>query len=138
VSTVAVAGIDFYRRYLSPLKGFKCAHHYVHKAGSCSTYGRDVYATFRFLEATRLLRARFIECKLASQRLQRTDVWCANEEGSSGESDEEIRKRLNDKRNRWIDAGNCITVPSDGTGLGRCGGSIIDVVSGLDFCSCAL
>jgi predicted nucleic acid-binding Zn ribbon protein len=45
MSTIAVAGIDLYRRYLSPLKGFRCAHHALHGAGSCSTFGRDVFAT---------------------------------------------------------------------------------------------
>jgi putative component of membrane protein insertase Oxa1/YidC/SpoIIIJ protein YidD len=138
MSTVAVAGIDLYRRYLSPLKGFKCAHNYVHNAGSCSTFGRQVYATYRFLEATRLLRARFVECKQASQRLKCTAVWHASQEGSSGESDEEIRKRLKRKQDRWGVAGDCVTAPADCGSFARCGGSGIDVVSGLDVCSCAL
>jgi putative component of membrane protein insertase Oxa1/YidC/SpoIIIJ protein YidD len=138
MSIIAVAGIDLYRRYLSPLKGFRCAHHALHGAGSCSTYGRDVYSKHRFLEATRLLRQRFVECKQASQRLKRTAVWHASQEGSSGESDAEIRKRLKRKQDRWFTAGDCITAPSDCVSFGRCGSGAVDIVSGLDFCSCAL
>jgi putative component of membrane protein insertase Oxa1/YidC/SpoIIIJ protein YidD len=138
VSTVAVAGIDLYRRYLSPLKGFKCAHNYVHNAGSCSTFGRNAYATHRFLEATRLLRQRFVECKQASLRVKRAAVWHASQEGSSGESDEEIRKRLKRKQDRWGTAGDCVTAPDGCAPFARCGGLTVDVVSGLDFCSCAL
>jgi putative component of membrane protein insertase Oxa1/YidC/SpoIIIJ protein YidD len=135
VSTFAVAGIDLYRRYLSPLKGFNCAHHYVHNAGSCSTYGRHIYATHRFLEATRLLRQRFVECKQASQRLKRTAVWHASQEG---ETDAERSMRLKRKQDRWNYAGDCLTAPADCGSFARCGGSSIDVLSGLDFCSCAL
>jgi putative component of membrane protein insertase Oxa1/YidC/SpoIIIJ protein YidD len=136
MSTVAVAGIDFYRRFLSPLKGFKCAHHYVHRDGSCSTYGRDVYGKHRFLEATRLLRARFAECKQASQRLKRTAVWHASQIDS--ETDEEKRARLRRKQSHWSDAADCVTVPGDCGSFARCGGGSVDVLSGLDFCSCAL
>jgi putative component of membrane protein insertase Oxa1/YidC/SpoIIIJ protein YidD len=137
MSTVAVAGIDFYRRYLSPLKGFKCAHHHVHGRGSCSTYGRDVFATHRFLDATRLLRVRFTECKQASLVIKRTAVWQSSPEGG-GESDEEVRQRLQRKQSRWYDAGNCLTTPVDCASFGRCGGSAIDAAGSLDFCSCAL
>jgi putative component of membrane protein insertase Oxa1/YidC/SpoIIIJ protein YidD len=135
VSTVAVAGIDLYRRYLSPLKGFKCAHHYVHNAGSCSTFGRQVYATHRFLEATRLLRQRFVECKQASLRVKRSAVWHASQDG---DSDDESRKRLKRKQDRWSAAGDCVTAPADCGSFARCGGGAVDIVSGLDFCSCAL
>jgi putative component of membrane protein insertase Oxa1/YidC/SpoIIIJ protein YidD len=134
MSTFAIAGIDFYRRYLSPLKGFKCAHHFVHGAGSCSTYGRQVYATRRFLDATRLLRMRFLECKLAAQHVKRTAVWHADH----SRSDEDSRKRLKRKQDRWSAAADCFTAPGDCVSFGRCGSGVSDALSGLDFCSCAL
>jgi putative component of membrane protein insertase Oxa1/YidC/SpoIIIJ protein YidD len=136
MSTVAVAGIDFYRRYLSPLKGFKCAHHFVHRNGSCSTFGRDVYGKHRFLEATRLLRARFAECKQASLRLKRTAVWHSSHIVS--ETDEEKRARLRCKQGHWTDAADCVPLPGDCVSVGRCGSGAGDVLSGLDFCSCGL
>jgi putative component of membrane protein insertase Oxa1/YidC/SpoIIIJ protein YidD len=138
MSTIAVAGIDLYRRYLSPLKGFRCAHHALHGAGSCSTYGREVYAAHGLLDATRLLRARFVECKQASQRLKRSAIWHASQDGSSGESDEEIRKRLKRKQDRWGTAADCLTAPADCVSFARCSGSFVHVLPGLDFCSCAL
>jgi putative component of membrane protein insertase Oxa1/YidC/SpoIIIJ protein YidD len=139
MSTIAVAGIDLYRRYLSPLKGFKCAHHALHGQGSCSTYGRDVYATRRFLEATRLLRARFAACKRASLRLQAAVVWQSSQiEDGKAQPDRESRRRLKRKQENWGTAGDCVTLPSDCVSLGRCATGAGDILSGLDFCSCAL
>jgi putative component of membrane protein insertase Oxa1/YidC/SpoIIIJ protein YidD len=140
MSTIAVAGIDLYRRYLSPLKGFRCAHHALHSQGSCSTYGRDVYATQPFLDATRLLRARFAACKRASQRLRNTAVWHANQSdySTAEPEDEESRRRLNRKRDNWSTAGDCVTAPSDCVPMGRCASGAVDMLSGLDFCSCAM
>lgn len=36
LSQVAVQAIQLYRRFISPHKGFKCAHHVLHQNGSCS------------------------------------------------------------------------------------------------------
>jgi putative component of membrane protein insertase Oxa1/YidC/SpoIIIJ protein YidD len=130
MSTIAVAGIDLYRRYLSPLKGFRCAHHYVHGAGSCSTYGREVYATHGLIDATRLLRVRFAECRLALLRVKRTAIWHASWQDSKTDAEKRNRKGGN-----WIDVGNCLSVPGDCSGLGSCTG---DAISGLDVCSCWL
>jgi putative component of membrane protein insertase Oxa1/YidC/SpoIIIJ protein YidD len=117
MSTVAVAGIDFYRRYLSPLKGFKCAHHYLHRTGSCSTYGRDVYAKHRLLEATRLLRARFAECKQASI-VAKSEIWRDNRPNASRSEDESEREKA--KKSRW-DSCDCGGMPDVDIGFCDCG-----------------
>jgi putative component of membrane protein insertase Oxa1/YidC/SpoIIIJ protein YidD len=126
MSTIAVAGIDLYRRYLSPLKGFRCAHHALHGTGSCSTFGREVYATHGFIQATRQLRARFTACKQASVRLQamrlqgvrlQAPVWLGRENPPPAEDDKDGKK----KQSTWWDCGNpgdCINFGSSSADCG--------------------
>jgi putative component of membrane protein insertase Oxa1/YidC/SpoIIIJ protein YidD len=38
MANIAVGTIKLYRRYLSPLKGFRCAHNALHACGSCSGF----------------------------------------------------------------------------------------------------
>jgi putative component of membrane protein insertase Oxa1/YidC/SpoIIIJ protein YidD len=95
MSTIAVAGIDLYRRYLSPLKGFRCAHHALHGAGSCSTFGREVYASHNLVDATRLLRARFRNCREASLTLH-SEVWRRSKGDVPPEDDKDGKKKKSD------------------------------------------
>lgn len=66
---VAIIVIRAYQRYLSPYKGFRCAHNVLHGEGSCSTYGRRAFAEHDFLDACRRLRERFQACKAAASAL---------------------------------------------------------------------
>jgi putative component of membrane protein insertase Oxa1/YidC/SpoIIIJ protein YidD len=147
MSALAVAGIDLYRRYLSPLKGFRCAHHAVHGRGSCSTFGRNVYGRFRFLEATRLLRQRFVECKEAARRVKRTQIPLASQPQTGGQSndtgqakgtDQVRREQMKKKQQQRSEMADC---PSWSQWPGNCstpGSCPLDLLSGLDACSCAL
>ncbi|HWP61414.1 MAG TPA: membrane protein insertion efficiency factor YidD [Candidatus Paceibacterota bacterium] len=65
MSVVAVKGIRFYQKWISPYKGFRCAHHALHGQGSCSHFGLHAFLEHPFSEAWRLLRARFKECGAA-------------------------------------------------------------------------
>jgi putative component of membrane protein insertase Oxa1/YidC/SpoIIIJ protein YidD len=59
--------IRFYQTWLSPYKGYRCAHQVVHGQGSCSQYGLTVFDEHPFWDAWRLLRGRFRECGIARQ-----------------------------------------------------------------------
>ena len=63
--SLALGAIGVYRRYLSPLKGFRCAHHAVHHRGSCSDFGLRVYKRHPFAMATGLLVIRLQDCRRA-------------------------------------------------------------------------
>ena len=65
----AVGAIIAYRRWISPHKGFSCAHQFVHGEGTCSAFGLDVFRTHGFRQAWALLRLRFQECKMAAHRI---------------------------------------------------------------------
>ncbi len=61
----AVSLIRTYRRWVSPHKGFRCAHQVLHGAGSCSTFGLTVFQTHSFGQAVTLRRERFRDCRHA-------------------------------------------------------------------------
>ncbi len=59
---LALASITFYRRYLSPLKGFSCANR-VHGDGeSCSAYGYRMIGRHGVSKGSALLRRRMHLC----------------------------------------------------------------------------
>lgn len=55
--------IDFYRKNLSHLKGYKCSYGVSKGNYTCSTYGRKVFLRFPFFTAIKLLRRQFERCR---------------------------------------------------------------------------
>jgi putative component of membrane protein insertase Oxa1/YidC/SpoIIIJ protein YidD len=85
---MAITSITGYQKYLSPHKGFKCAHRVLYGGKSCSEYVKGAIATEGLLAAISASRQRFTACHSANQilqaRLMRSQI-----EG------EETRKRRN-------------------------------------------
>lgn len=65
VTSLALGAIRFYQKWISPYKGFRCAHHALHQSGSCSHYGYQVFSSHSVFEAFGLLQERFRECREA-------------------------------------------------------------------------
>lgn len=63
--TIAVATIDGYQRWISPRKGFRCAHGALHGTGGCSGFGKRAFARHPTLMAWALLRRRLAACREA-------------------------------------------------------------------------
>jgi putative component of membrane protein insertase Oxa1/YidC/SpoIIIJ protein YidD len=55
-----------YQKFLSPYKGYRCAHHYLHGKGSCSAYGYEVFSCHPITVAMDMLKERFKECRMAA------------------------------------------------------------------------
>ena len=73
-SFVAVGLIRMHRRYLSPIKGYKCAYSYHGMGPSCSTYGLRVFTRLPPTTAYALLRRKFQRCsRTASKRSQKRE-----------------------------------------------------------------
>jgi putative component of membrane protein insertase Oxa1/YidC/SpoIIIJ protein YidD len=64
-----VALIGGYQRFLSPCKGYACAHRVKFGGASCSEYGRQVFASEGWQAGLAKLKARFRECHAASRSL---------------------------------------------------------------------
>ena len=58
--------ITFYQRYLSPYKGFRCAHCVLHGGASCSAHARTLLLRRGIVRAFRGMRARFAACASAA------------------------------------------------------------------------
>ncbi len=76
--------IGVYQRFLSPIKGFNCAHHRLHSGDTCSNAIKKIIKEQPLIDLPKLSRERFRECKnasieLAEQRtssLHRADLAC--------------------------------------------------------------
>ena len=66
----ALGSIWIYQTYISPHKGFRCAHSVVHKGTGCSGYAKQSIQTHGLLNAIPLIKQRFKECKVAYLTLQ--------------------------------------------------------------------
>jgi putative component of membrane protein insertase Oxa1/YidC/SpoIIIJ protein YidD len=61
--------IEAYQRFISPYKGFRCAHRAVHGKDSCSQFAKRVVTRRGMFAMFPLLRRRFTECGVAAQVL---------------------------------------------------------------------
>jgi putative component of membrane protein insertase Oxa1/YidC/SpoIIIJ protein YidD len=66
----AVAAIGGYQRYLSPYKGYHCAHAALYGGLSCSEYGKQAIQANGLASGLLLLRERFRACHQAAVTLR--------------------------------------------------------------------
>lgn len=69
INGVVVVLISLYQRYLSPLKGFSCAHRVLHGGESCSGYVKRMFLEQDLMTAISMSQIRFKECSHASKTL---------------------------------------------------------------------
>ncbi|WP_424923184.1 membrane protein insertion efficiency factor YidD [Aquabacterium commune] len=69
ISNAAVFSIGLYQRYLSPYKGYCCAHRSLHGRESCSQYGSRSIRRAGLRRGLALLNRRFQACNAASLTL---------------------------------------------------------------------
>ncbi|MBE9118480.1 membrane protein insertion efficiency factor YidD [Lusitaniella coriacea LEGE 07157] len=67
IDRVAIAAISGYQRYLSPHKGFSCAHRIVYGGDSCSQYVKRAIARQGLIAAIPLSQQRFADCKASHE-----------------------------------------------------------------------
>ena len=70
---IAVKLIVYYQRYLSPRKGYRCAHSIYHGRSSCSTWAIRVIKKHGILSFIPLMYRRFIACAEAHEKLKDED-----------------------------------------------------------------
>ena len=93
IRQVACASISGYQKYLSPHKGFFCAHRLLYGGESCSQYIKRIVAQQGLAEAIGLSKQRFQACKEANRILR------ANSESSYSESQDEAKKTRKNQNN---------------------------------------
>ncbi|NEP86993.1 MAG: membrane protein insertion efficiency factor YidD [Okeania sp. SIO2C2] len=70
MNKIAVALIDGYQQYISPRKGFSCAHRILYNDESCYQYIKRMFMEQDFSGAIQAARQRFKACKEANQTLK--------------------------------------------------------------------
>jgi len=81
--------IGFYQKYISPIKGFKCAYGHLYKNGTCSSRISEVVRSSSYRDMPSQISLQFKMCALANtiienDRPNRKDteecndqLWCA-------------------------------------------------------------
>ncbi|GHF36951.1 putative component of membrane protein insertase Oxa1/YidC/SpoIIIJ protein YidD [Deinococcus metalli] len=69
LTTTAVTSIDLYQRWLSPLKGFRCAHAALYGGASCSAAIRDILVQQGVAGSGAAIAARLHTCRQAASHL---------------------------------------------------------------------
>jgi len=69
LARAAVALIRVYQRWLSPVKGFRCAHNALNGSGSCSQFGARAISELGFARGVGQLKIRLDECRVAAEQL---------------------------------------------------------------------
>jgi uncharacterized protein len=99
-SPLAVSSIRFYQRFISPYKGFRCAHGAARKGWSCSEFGRRAFARYDVSTAYALLQRRFAVCKASFETLKATHFAkpATVSAGPGGQTSEAEKPKKKDKR----------------------------------------
>ncbi len=90
---LALLVIEGYQRFISPYKGYQCAHAPVHHGPSCSQYGKQVIAENGLVSGLVMLKGRFGECSAAAKALRSGNCDSRPRAEACGESDEDRGRR---------------------------------------------
>ena len=69
---IAIDSIAAYQTYISPRKGFACAHRMLHGGDSCSMYIKRLLGEESLMSAVQMSHQRFKACVAASHTLKAT------------------------------------------------------------------
>src|SRR4028118_256047 len=69
---IAIDTIAAYQTYISPRKGFVCAHRMLHDGESCSMYIKHLLGEESLMSVVQMSHQRFKACAAASQTLKAT------------------------------------------------------------------
>lgn len=142
--------IGLYQRFISPHKGFCCAHRVRHGGRSCSEAVRAILLEDGLWSGWPRVREQFRSCHSAAQALRRersraemafvepTATEAQPPASEDGEKSEE--SRANEKRQQALRKNECPAACVHGCGncIPDCGGLPVaaDCAGGADFCSC--
>jgi putative component of membrane protein insertase Oxa1/YidC/SpoIIIJ protein YidD len=70
VSQIALGAIWGYQRWISPRKGWRCAHSVLHGGTGCSGHAKHAIRNHGFWAAIPIIRQRLRDCRAARDTLQ--------------------------------------------------------------------
>lgn len=97
VKATVVAGTGIYQRYLSPHKGFSCAHRRLYGGASCSEYFRQAVSVYGVFDALPRLQRRFTACGEANRILRSQTLSSLAGNNNSSSSDKQRQRQRRDR-----------------------------------------
>ncbi len=135
LNRLCVFAISLYQRFLSPVKGFRCAANVFYGTGSCSARVKDIILTDGVFGGRTRIRDQFRRCRLAAETLQ---LFVAAPAPAGEEADDgSVETKKKKKRNRVCDGLEaiwCVPDASDCSASSACSGAG-DFIGGV--CSCS-
>ena len=131
LSRTALGGIWIYQQFISPRKGFRCAHAVLHGDTGCSGFAKQAIREKGFWPAVPLIRARFRACKAAYLVLR--DGRDHPEDSNKKKSDSCAKQARDEFCGTVVIEGCCSATSGIGRTVPR-SPSNCDV--GCDICSC--
>jgi putative component of membrane protein insertase Oxa1/YidC/SpoIIIJ protein YidD len=89
--------IDFYQRFISPYKGFRCAYRAARGRHSCSEFGKRALHRGGVVGFWPLLRRRFARCAEAARSLKARNSAAVLEYKSKEKREDEAHRRSGDR-----------------------------------------
>ncbi len=118
---LALGAIWGYQRFISPYKGFRCAHAVRHGGAGCSGYAKHAIRDHGLWGAIPAIRQRLRDCRAAYEALRAECTCRANaHDESEREKVQRIRGRNARKKQNRSDYCNC--ADCTGASIGGCGG----------------
>jgi putative component of membrane protein insertase Oxa1/YidC/SpoIIIJ protein YidD len=71
LTKISIITINLYQKYISPHKGFCCAHRAYTGEDSCSQYAKSVIAEYGLISAVPMIREQFDRCAYAAQKMEK-------------------------------------------------------------------
>lgn len=66
--------ITLYQKWISPYKGFTCAHHHLHGNNSCSEFTKQQILKNGLFSSLKVIKKRFIECSDAAFTIRQNSI----------------------------------------------------------------
>ena len=140
-AAVAVGAIDLYQRFVSPYKGFSCAHRVASGGRSCSQFAKRLVAKVGLLRFGPLLMRRLRKCGETARAMKagilarRRGVAAArpeqSEERDRREQQQPHASASGTHSHTWADCGGC-----DAPDLSGCDTLPVPDAAGCDGCAC--
>ena len=128
-SQAAASAIVAYQRFISPYKGFRCAHRALHGGPSCSEFARREVESNGLLRLVPTMRVRSVECAAAAQSLRAKQVLDYESKNSKA-----TRRHHPQQWNPPMN-GNCSFMPFIDNPIAECLGEVFIQVLGEVICS---
>ena len=104
---LALGLIGIYQRWISPRKGFRCAHAVLHGGTGCSGFAKQAIHQYGLWRAIGLMRQRFRDCHAAMLAMAAQQDEPPEADITEAELDNARRQRTKKKKDGWCGWDDC-------------------------------